>query len=102
MTTTCETCGTGFESVEDSGRDYAEEHYWLHHCPACDHSPCIDTNGGHVCADFQNYSDGVAEMCECELDWRCPLHAGQFTPLELTNHEWASVQTELDRQGGWF
>ncbi len=38
--------------------------------------------------------------CECELDWRCHLHKGQFTPLELMNDEWAREQTEIDERNG--
>lgn len=41
-----------------------------------------------------------ARGCECELDWRCPLHEGMPTPLELQNHYWASEQTEIDRLHG--
>jgi hypothetical protein len=40
------------------------------------------------------------QLCECELDWRCPLHRGQPTPLELQNDAWASVQTAIDAQNG--
>ena len=40
--------------------------------------------------------------CECELDWRCPLHKGQYTPIELIMDAWASEQTAMDRQGGWL
>lgn len=39
--------------------------------------------------------------CECELDWRCHLHEGMFTPLELINDAWASEQSDLDAAGGW-
>lgn len=35
-----------------------------------------------------NEYDGP-EVCECEWDWRCGLHAGQYTPQELSNDEWA-------------
>lgn len=38
------------------------------------------------------------EYCECELDFRCGLHEGQYTPLEMMNHDWASQQTTLDAQ----
>lgn len=30
--------------------------------------------------------------CECELDWRCGLHAHQPSPLELINDEWAQSE----------
>lgn len=49
-----------------------------------------------IVADEQTY-----DQCECELDWRCPLHAGQPTPLELMNHYDAQQQANLDREGGW-
>lgn len=42
------------------------------------------------------------EMCECELDWRCPMHAGQPTPIELMNHYDAQEQADIDRQNGQF
>ena len=29
------------------------------------------------------------EQCECEWDWRCGQHQGQFTPQELSNDEYA-------------
>lgn len=32
------------------------------------------------------------DVCECELDWRCGLHRGQYTPLELMNDEWAKSE----------
>jgi hypothetical protein len=32
--------------------------------------------------------------CECELDWRCGLHAGMHTPLELLNDAFASSEVE--------
>lgn len=37
-------------------------------------------------------------MCECELDWNCPLHSNRaYTAIELINDEWASHQSDLDR-----
>ena len=33
-------------------------------------------------------------VCECELDWRCGLHAGQYTPLELMNDDWAKQEND--------
>lgn len=42
-----------------------------------------------------------AQGCECELDWRCGLHQGLFTPLELMNDADAQIQADLDAAGGW-
>lgn len=40
------------------------------------------------------------EMCECELDWNCPLHSNRmFTAIERINDEWASRETDID--AGW-
>lgn len=40
----------------------------------------------------------MEDTCECELDWNCHLHAGQYTALERQNDEWASIQTAIDEQ----
>lgn len=40
------------------------------------------------------------EQCECELDWRCGLHASRFTPIEEINDRLAAEQGEIDRQNG--
>lgn len=41
-------------------------------------------------------------MCECELDWNCSLHQGQYTALERQNDAWACQQTEIDVRNGWL
>lgn len=42
------------------------------------------------------------QMCECELDWNCPLHQGMYTAIERINDERASRQTDIDNnRWGW-
>ena len=36
---------------------------------------------------YDAYCDEMAEMCECEIDWRCHLHAGLPTHLETRYSE---------------
>lgn len=67
---------------KDTGREY-----WIDDKGLA--SPAADTE--------QDWELG----CECELDWRCPHHAGLALPIDLINHRWAMDQTEMDRRGGW-
>lgn len=49
---------------------------------------------------FDLYGSGPDDVgCECELDWRCGLHAGMHTPLELINDAFATAEADLDRYG---
>lgn len=36
-------------------------------------------------------------MCECEIDWNCPLHQGQYTAIERMNDEWASRERDQEQ-----
>lgn len=38
--------------------------------------------------------DPGPQMCECEIDWNCPLHQGQYTWLERQNDYWASMERD--------
>lgn len=50
--------------------------------------------------DYDPCEDEPFQMCECELDWNCPLHQGGPTAIERMNDAWASEQTEIDRRYG--
>lgn len=73
------------------------------HCAMCNDARIIavagpDENGQYDTDDCPACSQ--ASVCECELDWNCPLHQGGPTAIERINDAWASEQTEIDRQNG--
>ena len=67
-------------------------------CPWCGgedaDAECPEPGGNDPVDDLDDDLD-EQEVCECELDWRCGLHRGMFTPLELLNDAAAS------RDGGF-
>jgi hypothetical protein len=76
-----------------------------HECRGCGDSIDCGTPNDE-CNDYPGDCEACeapeSQGCECEIDWRCPLHQGQFTPEELMLDWWASEQDEADRRGGWL
>lgn len=59
-------------------------------------------DGAEAVADMLYEAERGPLMCECELDWNCPLHQDQmYTAQERINDRYASEQTALDARYGF-
>lgn len=60
----------------------------------------INEKGVATLADADEQDEYIG--CECEIDWRCPHHAGQPTWLETRYDDLAAAEAEYEVRNGWL